>query len=356
MSGLIVACARLGVELPFSADDLRRCAARVSPDNITPRAPLLFADPGLLVAVVNPMPDLPQRAGRGLSRRAGRHRGWLGRPRVAATGRLVRRLPLGRRAAGAGDRQSRLQGALVRARRRPLPRLDVATGAGLPARRPAPQRRRRLLAGLERQPRPRQRLGHAASASAGGDRALPRPPSLDPALARGADRPRPRAAAGRGPSAALARRHPRDVRGARRLPRHLAAAALRRPRQPHAARRPDRGRQAAALRHLGPAPLARRSRQRQRRRPPPGRALRGRSHLPRHRRRRGAGARAHRPLPRRGRRTHGPDRRLSRWSRHLEDAVPGGRGRGHPRRRARVGIRHLSFGHPSAPLCNTSSR
>ena len=63
MSGLIVACARPGTELPYSAADLRRCAARLSPDHITPHAPLLLAQPGLTVAVVNPMPDLPRAPG-----------------------------------------------------------------------------------------------------------------------------------------------------------------------------------------------------------------------------------------------------------------------------------------------------
>ena len=63
MSGLIVACARPGAELAFTAEDVRRCAARLSPDHITPRAPLLFEDQGLVVAVVNPIPDLPTTAG-----------------------------------------------------------------------------------------------------------------------------------------------------------------------------------------------------------------------------------------------------------------------------------------------------
>ncbi len=63
MSGLIIVCARQAASLPFSADDLRRCAARLAPDNITPHAPLLSEEPGLLLAVVNPMPDLPRREG-----------------------------------------------------------------------------------------------------------------------------------------------------------------------------------------------------------------------------------------------------------------------------------------------------
>lgn len=63
MSSLIVACARPGTESPFSGDDLRRCAARLSPDNLTPHAPLVFEDPGQLVAVVNPLPDLPRTRG-----------------------------------------------------------------------------------------------------------------------------------------------------------------------------------------------------------------------------------------------------------------------------------------------------
>ncbi len=63
MSGLIVACSRPGTDLPFSAGDLRTVAARLSPDHITAHAPLLVADPGLLVAVVNPLPDLPRAPG-----------------------------------------------------------------------------------------------------------------------------------------------------------------------------------------------------------------------------------------------------------------------------------------------------
>ncbi len=77
MSGLIVACARPGTELPYSADDLRRCAARLSPDNLTPHAPRLLADPGLIAAVVNPMPDLPRAPGAVcLGGLVGAHDGW----------------------------------------------------------------------------------------------------------------------------------------------------------------------------------------------------------------------------------------------------------------------------------------
>jgi len=84
MSGLIVACARPGTELPYSADDLRRCAARLSPDNFTPHAPRLLADPGLIAAVVNPMPDLPRAPGAVcLGGLVGAHDGWdaTGSPR-----------------------------------------------------------------------------------------------------------------------------------------------------------------------------------------------------------------------------------------------------------------------------------
>ena len=63
MSGLIVACARPGVELPFSAKDVGTVAARLSPDHIAPRAPLIVEEPGLIVAVVNPIPDLPATTG-----------------------------------------------------------------------------------------------------------------------------------------------------------------------------------------------------------------------------------------------------------------------------------------------------
>ena len=63
MSGLIVACARPGVGLPFSAEDVGTVAARLSPDHIAARAPLIVEEPGLVVAVVNPIPDLPRTPG-----------------------------------------------------------------------------------------------------------------------------------------------------------------------------------------------------------------------------------------------------------------------------------------------------
>jgi hypothetical protein len=63
MSGLIVVCARPDADLPCSIDHLRRCAARLTPDNITPHAPLFYEDPRLMVAVVNPLPDLPHEPG-----------------------------------------------------------------------------------------------------------------------------------------------------------------------------------------------------------------------------------------------------------------------------------------------------
>ena len=59
MSGLIVACSRPGTGLPFSTEDVRTVAARLSPDHIAPRAPLMAEEQGLIVAVVNPIPDLP---------------------------------------------------------------------------------------------------------------------------------------------------------------------------------------------------------------------------------------------------------------------------------------------------------
>jgi len=63
MSGLIVACSRPGTDLPFSAGDVRTVAARLAPDHIAPRAPLVVEEQGLLVAVVNPIPDLPVTPG-----------------------------------------------------------------------------------------------------------------------------------------------------------------------------------------------------------------------------------------------------------------------------------------------------
>ena len=63
MSGLIVACSRPGTGLPFSAKDVRAIAARLTPDHIVPHAPFIVEEEGLIVAVVNPIPDLPATAG-----------------------------------------------------------------------------------------------------------------------------------------------------------------------------------------------------------------------------------------------------------------------------------------------------
>ena len=46
MSGFIVACARPGTDLPFSAQGLGRRAARLLRNNITPRSPLLLEGSG----------------------------------------------------------------------------------------------------------------------------------------------------------------------------------------------------------------------------------------------------------------------------------------------------------------------
>ena len=48
-------CPREGASPPLDADALRRCALRLSPDNITPNEPQILAEDGLLRAVVNPV-------------------------------------------------------------------------------------------------------------------------------------------------------------------------------------------------------------------------------------------------------------------------------------------------------------
>jgi hypothetical protein len=53
LAGLILACAR-NAEAAIPAEVLRRCASRLSPDNIRAHPPLLFDEPGLARAVVNP--------------------------------------------------------------------------------------------------------------------------------------------------------------------------------------------------------------------------------------------------------------------------------------------------------------
>ena len=94
-----------------------------------------------------------------------------------------------------------------------LPRLDVPAGAGLPARRPAPQPRRRRVAGLQRHPGPRPAPGTRGCSACRRQpcslsTAAPGRPGL---CAKNRSTSTSEAAPGRGPSRALARRHPRDT-------------------------------------------------------------------------------------------------------------------------------------------------
>ena len=55
MAGFILVCPRDRASSRFDADGLRRCALRLSPDNIEPNQPQLLDEDGILRAVVNPV-------------------------------------------------------------------------------------------------------------------------------------------------------------------------------------------------------------------------------------------------------------------------------------------------------------
>jgi hypothetical protein len=63
VAGLIVVCEREGHRLRSSAADLRRCAARIVPDNIEAHPPLLWEKNGVVAAAVNPGPGTLFREG-----------------------------------------------------------------------------------------------------------------------------------------------------------------------------------------------------------------------------------------------------------------------------------------------------
>ena len=63
MAHLIVVCPRAGTGVPFDPADLQRCAAAIAPDNIEPHDPLIHAEAGLLVGVVNPVAGIPMNDG-----------------------------------------------------------------------------------------------------------------------------------------------------------------------------------------------------------------------------------------------------------------------------------------------------
>ena len=61
MASLIVVCTREPGERRDLAADLRRCAAALAPDNITPHPPVIQQHGGLGIAVVNPVPGIAVR-------------------------------------------------------------------------------------------------------------------------------------------------------------------------------------------------------------------------------------------------------------------------------------------------------
>jgi asparagine synthetase B (glutamine-hydrolysing) len=63
MANLIVICAREATDNPYSVDDVRRCVDALVPDNIEPRPPLIYEQDGVVVAVANPVPEIPVHNG-----------------------------------------------------------------------------------------------------------------------------------------------------------------------------------------------------------------------------------------------------------------------------------------------------
>lgn len=61
MAGFILTCSRQGAAAPSRADDLRRLALHLAPDNITPNPPHVAASDGLAWVVINPVPGVRVR-------------------------------------------------------------------------------------------------------------------------------------------------------------------------------------------------------------------------------------------------------------------------------------------------------
>jgi hypothetical protein len=59
MSKIVYICARHGVAMPFTSDDIELISVRITPDNIQPRPPLITENKGALIAVINPVDTLP---------------------------------------------------------------------------------------------------------------------------------------------------------------------------------------------------------------------------------------------------------------------------------------------------------
>jgi hypothetical protein len=59
MSKIICLSSKTGNKLPFTHHDIERVFSRLTPDNITPTAPLIIEDRGILVGIFNPVNSLP---------------------------------------------------------------------------------------------------------------------------------------------------------------------------------------------------------------------------------------------------------------------------------------------------------
>ncbi len=70
LAGFILVCPRDRASSRFDADGLRRCALRLSPDDIEPNQPQLLDEDGILRAVVNPVAGSARRRARRLRRRS----------------------------------------------------------------------------------------------------------------------------------------------------------------------------------------------------------------------------------------------------------------------------------------------
>ena len=256
MAGFILVCPRDRASSRFDAEALRRCALRLSPDNIAPHEPQLLDEDGILRAVVNPVAGV----------RADEHGVCLGAlfedadwstplaPAPDGSYAIVRHDgAIGR----AGRRRLRLADHLVRLHRRLLAGVDLSASAGVAAGRLPAQRRDGRLDGLVGLPGARERLGRARAARPARRLPAPRPRHLA-ALEHDAPHrvpPGPRVARrahlppARGRVHGLSRRRPlRDL---------LGAAPVGRPRQPRAARGTAEHRRATDVRDLGAVVIAR---------------------------------------------------------------------------------------------------
>ena len=160
MAGFILTCSRRGAAAPSRAEDLRRLALHLAPDNITPNPPHVVEDGGLAWAVVNPVPGVRIRANGVCLGALFEDTDWSRAPSGAPDGTfaLLRYDEPSRRAR---HRPVRVPRRLVRPRRRPLRRVDLAAGPGRPPRRLRARARGRELDDRVGLPGPRHRAGTA---------------------------------------------------------------------------------------------------------------------------------------------------------------------------------------------------